>query len=240
MFHVKPRVTISFPETIAKGVRARVEEVLAELAFAPPQPDFAARIERLAAEIALWGARVNLTAEPENPSEIAFHVLDSLMPIVLGARPEGAPIRGAFRVGRLVLDLGSGAGFPALVLAAASQARFTLLEARRKRASFLAVTAAAMDLRNVTVEPERGDPAKFNPVFDVVTGRAFGRLAEFYRGAAAALSGGGLAILYANPGQRLELDAARSSGLGDLVRIEYPVRRGDRTVARMLAIWRRL
>lgn len=237
---MKHRAAISPPETIAREVRTRVEAALAELAFVPPEPDFAARIEKLAAEIALWGARINLTAEPENPSELAFHVLDSLMPLVLGARPEGAPIKDAFMAGRLVLDLGSGAGFPALVLAAAAKARFTLLEARRKRASFLAVTAAAMGLRNVTVEPERGDPAKFKPVFDVVTARAFGRPAEFYRGAAAALRGGGLAILYANPGQRLELDAAQSSGLGEYVRLEYPVRRGDRTAARMLAIWRRL
>jgi 16S rRNA (guanine527-N7)-methyltransferase len=220
-------------------VRARVEAALAKLAFDPPERSFALRIEALAAEIVLWGARFNLTAEPENPAELAFHVLDSLRPLVLGARRESAPIRDAFAAGQMVLDLGSGAGFPGLVLAAATKARFTLIEARRKRASFLTVTAAAMGLSQVTVEPERGDPAKFAPLFDVVTARAFGRPTEFYRAAAAALRVGGLAMLYANPGQRMELDAARLSGLGEYVRLEYPVRRGDRTVMRALAIWRR-
>jgi len=228
------------PEKIGWEVRARVEAALAELAFTPPAPEFPARIERLAAEIALWGARINLTAEPENPVELAFHVIDSLMPLVLSARPEGSILKDAFAPGRVVLDLGSGAGFPALVLASASPARFTLIEARRKRASFLTVTAPALGLSNVTVEPARGGPAKFQPVFDAVTARAFARPAEFHRAAAAALKPGGLAILYANPGQRLDLDVASSAGLGEYTRLQYSVRRGDRMVERVLALWRRL
>ena len=227
-------------EKIGREVRHRLEAALAELAFTPPAPEFLARIERLAAEIALWGARINLTAEPENPAELAFHIIDSLMPLVLRMRPEGSILKKAFAPGRLVLDLGSGAGFPALVLAAAAPARFTLLEARRKRASFLTVTAAALGLSNVTVESSRGDPASFKPLFDAVTARAFARPVEFHRAAGAALKLGGLAILYANPGQRLEPDAARSAGLDDYTRLRYSVQRGDRIVERVLALWRRL
>ena len=84
-----------------------------------------------------------------------------------------------------VLDLGSGAGFPSLILAAACAADFTLLEARRKRASFLTVAAAEMGLANVRVEPSRTDSMTLEPVFDVVTARAFAEPAIVYRTAAA-------------------------------------------------------
>jgi 16S rRNA (guanine527-N7)-methyltransferase len=226
------------PEQIAAQVRTLVEKSLETLAFIPAQPEFAERIERLAAALALWGARMNLTAAPDDPTEIAFHIVDSLMPLVLAVRPEGAVLKDAFAAGRRVLDLGSGAGFPGLVLAAAARAEFTLLEARRKRASFLSVTAAQMELRNVTINPGRGEPSGLTPVFDVVTARAFAQAEVFQRTAAAALRPGGRAILYANPGQELALARAGEHGLGDYTRIEYVVpHRGAEPTARILAVW---
>ena len=87
---------------------------------------------------------MNLTAHPEDPEEIAFHVIDSVMPVVLASL--NGPLHGTFDKGSTVLDLGSGAGFPGLVLAAASPANFTLIESRRKRASFLQVARAEMRL----------------------------------------------------------------------------------------------
>ena len=73
------------------------------------------------------------------------------MPVVL-AMDESGTLSGEFAQGRRALDLGSGAGFPGLVLAAASSADFTLVESRRKRASFLQVAVGEMDLKNVTIE----------------------------------------------------------------------------------------
>jgi 16S rRNA G527 N7-methylase RsmG len=77
-------------------------------------------------------------------------------PEMLAAR---ADLTKAFAAGSRVLDLGSGAGFPALILAAACDADFLLMEARRKRASFLRVTAAEMGLANVQVDSARAEPA---------------------------------------------------------------------------------
>ncbi|MGH7932981.1 MAG: 16S rRNA (guanine(527)-N(7))-methyltransferase RsmG [Candidatus Binataceae bacterium] len=224
---------------IGANVRAIVLEYLSRLGYQPLDAEFASRIEQFAAALAIWGTRTNLTARPADAAETAFHIVDSLMPLMLAAGPAGGVLKDAFACDRRVLDLGSGAGFPGLILAAAAPAHFTLMEARRKRASFLTIAAAAMSLRNVTIEGAHCAPSSFKAVFDTITARAFGAPAEVYRSAAAALKAGGMAILYVNPGQQLDLDDARASGLGDCERLEYNVPRGAGGVERILAIWRK-
>jgi 16S rRNA (guanine527-N7)-methyltransferase len=190
--------------------------------------DFSPRIEKFATGIALWGSRNNLTAHPEDPDEVAFHVLDSLMPIILAA-DETSALTDQFREGRRILDLGSGAGFPGLVLAAASSAHFTLVESRRKRASFLQFASAEMDLKNVVVEMQRGEDVGLEHTYDLVIARAFGEVAEFFALAARALKPGGLAMLYANPSQHFGAEAQR---------IPYRVARRGEQVDRILALRR--
>jgi 16S rRNA (guanine527-N7)-methyltransferase len=232
------------PETIAREVGARIGDSIEK--FGLSRPGFLDRIEKLAAALATWGARMNLTAEPEEPSEIAFHIIDSLAPLILTTRDDGAFLSGTFSAGKRALDLGSGAGFPGLVLAAASEAHFTLAESRRKRASFLTVAASELGLRNVTIEAAHVNASQaelVSPIkstFDVVTARAFGDPTTAYRLTAAALKPGGFAILYANPSQRLQLEEAGASGLGEYRRLAYKVERGDSTVNRILAVWRRV
>jgi 16S rRNA (guanine527-N7)-methyltransferase len=230
-------MTAAYPKRIARQARAIVEHQLYQFGFTPPD-DFNDRLEILGAAIAFWGARLNLTASPEDPAALAFHVLDSMMPLVIAAtRPAGGPIREAFAAGRRVLDLGSGAGFPALVLAAISPATFVLREARRKRVSFLTVTAAEMGLKNVTIDSERAEAGVLAAVFDTVTARAFGPPESFLHLAGVALKPGGLAILYASPEQDLDQAAVGAAGLGDNARIDYSLPRGDEPVAHVLAIW---
>ena len=123
-----------------------------------PREGFLERIEKMAATLALWGAHTNLTAEASEPAEIAFHVIDSLAPIAFASGADREALEAALAEGASALDLGSGAGFPGLVLAAAFEARFTLGESRRKRASYLQVAAHEMDLeerRNRATPRER-------------------------------------------------------------------------------------
>jgi 16S rRNA G527 N7-methylase RsmG len=98
------------PETIAREVRATVSDSVVKLV--PLRPGFLDRIERLTAALATWGARMNLTAEPQEPSEIAFHIVDSLAPLILASRDDGAFLIDTFSAGKRALDLGIGAGFP--------------------------------------------------------------------------------------------------------------------------------
>src|ERR1700691_2778879 len=101
----------------AEIARAAIE-IVAEFAgrrrWTPADPEFFARLERFAATLALWGARLNLTAAPDDPVEIAFHIIDSLTPTLPVEPPASAPAAdpaAIFTTEARVLDLGSGAGF---------------------------------------------------------------------------------------------------------------------------------
>jgi len=226
--HISPDAAVD-PSQVAKSVRSSIEAFLHTVPRVV-EAEFPERIEKLAACVTLWGSKMNLTSHPEDPEEIAFHVIDSVMPVVLGS-DKSSILYGEFSPGREILDLGSGAGFPGLVLAAASAAHFTLVESRRKRASFLQVARAEMGLKNVTIEGKRAEDIGLAERYDLVTARAFGDAADFFALAARALKPGGLAILYANPSQRLCLEVHQL--------IEYSVTRRGERIQRVLAVCRK-
>lgn len=219
-FHVKHREASS---------PTRVRQILEhspEVAQSGLGSDFLGRIEPFANALHLWGARTNLTAHPGDPVEIAFHIVDSLAPLTLNLCPT------SLRERARVLDLGSGAGFPGLVLAAAFAGDFTLAEARRKRATFLSMAAAAMGLTNVKVRGGRLSAETVDSGFDVVTARAFGEAGlEII---ARALGVQGHAILWLGPEQTISVERVRNAGLGNLVRHDYVLRRGTEAVRRAL------
>jgi 16S rRNA (guanine527-N7)-methyltransferase len=225
-------------KAIAAQVRILVAVYLCATRLAYDNVQLLDRIEQLSMLIALWGARMNLTSEAGDSRELAFHFIDSLSPAIFADRDES--LQQAFRAGNQVLDLGSGAGFPGLLLAATFPANFTLTEARRKRASFLDVAAAEMDLKNVTVASQRLNSTAHNQMgFDVVTARAFATASAFHSVAASALKPGGLAILYANSRQDLALPDADKKGLYEFRTVAYTIPHRDRVADRILALWQR-
>jgi len=112
-----------------------------------------------------WSARHNLVSQRSLDDVWRRHVWDS-------AQLTAFVPRNATKIA----DLGSGAGFPGLVLAVLLRERVsvTLYEATRKKADFLQVAAKAMDLeveiRNVRIEDVPNRP------FDVVVARALAPL----------------------------------------------------------------
>lgn len=56
------------PDEIAKAVRVQIVPTLSAIGIVAHNHLFADRIERLAATLALWGPKVNLTAHPEDPT----------------------------------------------------------------------------------------------------------------------------------------------------------------------------
>jgi 16S rRNA (guanine527-N7)-methyltransferase len=90
-----------------------------------------------------WNARTNLTAIVDDPRAATLHYRDSLAALEL---INSGPI----------VDFGSGAGFPGIPLALARPDwLITLVEPRRKRASFLEMAVARLNLRNVKVRVGR-------------------------------------------------------------------------------------
>jgi 16S rRNA (guanine527-N7)-methyltransferase len=227
------------PSAIGQTVRAAVATELARIGYEPSRAGFLDRIETFAIELALWGAKLNLTAAPDDPAEIAFHVIDSLAPLLLARKAVHALFAEAFASGTRVLDLGSGAGFPGLILASACDADFVLLEARRKRASFLSVTAAAMGLSNIRVQSSRADSIVPEPVFDLVTARAFAEPAVAFKTAVVALKPGACVMLYATPAQQPAIEAACVGCFDPPTFFGYEVARGAAGVAHVLAVARR-
>lgn len=113
-----------------------------------------------------------------------------------------------------VCDIGSGAGFPGLALAAVLPAtQFVLVDSSRRKCEFIARAAAAAGLENVTVVAERAEIyATVAPgAFDVVTARAVGRLSAVAELASPLLRRGGALIAYEgrrDPDQEAEIARA--------------------------------
>ncbi len=124
------------------------------------------RLERYAALLEKWNRAINLVARGGLADLWRRHMLDSaqlwpLLPTIRG-RP------------RRILDLGSGAGFPGLVLAimgtAAADAEVHLVEVDQKKAAFLR-EAARIAEAPVTLHAQRIESLAPFPV-DAVTARA--------------------------------------------------------------------
>jgi len=104
-----------------------------------------------------------------------------------------------------VLDLGSGAGIPGIPLRIVRpMVRFTLLEARRRRASFLGAAIRALELENTEVIPLRAeDLADRRPElkagFDLVVSRCAGELQKVARLASPFLAAGGRLVISGPP-----------------------------------------
>jgi len=91
-------------------------------------------------------------------------------------------------------DLGSGAGFPGVALAARHPgAQVTLVESRQKRALFLGQVIRAAGLTNVTIF--HGRTENLEPGFDGVISRAYRPPLEYLQDADRLLRADGVAVL---------------------------------------------
>ncbi len=110
------------------------------------------------------------------------------------------------------LDLGSGAGFPGLIVACCLKGRpgasVTLVEANTKKAAFLreAIRAAGVPARVLAVRAETlaEDPASYQ----VVTARAFAPMARIIEIAAPILQRGAMGLFLKGEGVEAELTEA--------------------------------
>jgi 16S rRNA (guanine527-N7)-methyltransferase len=146
-------------------------------------PDAATRerLERFAALLLRWNATLNLIAPADAPVLWQRHIADSLQLVPL--LPDGV---------QRAIDLGSGGGFPGLVLAIATGVHFDLIESDRRKASFLrsAVleTAAPATVHACRIEQADLPPAR------LVTARALAPLPRLLPLAARLLAPDGVCL----------------------------------------------
>lgn len=120
-----------------------------------------------------WNKKINLTAITEYKEVIYKHFLDSafILKSELFQKKESAS----------VLDLGTGAGFPGIVLAVlCPQYSFTLVDSLMKRIEFLHIIKEELELDHITLYHGRaedlGRQKEFRNQFDYVVSRAVAEL----------------------------------------------------------------
>ena len=135
-----------------------------------------------------WNRVYNMTAVRDPGEMLAHHLLDSLSVVVPLRRQIDAS---GCSAGSRLLDVGSGAGLPGVVIAITCPAvQVQCVDTVAKKALFIQQVAAALRLPNL-----RGVHARVESLegpFDVVTSRAFASLADFVSGSAQALAPGGV------------------------------------------------
>jgi 16S rRNA (guanine527-N7)-methyltransferase len=155
---------------------------------------------------------VALEREPDPPTTVKRaseaidrHVADSLSGLEVGELARA----------RTVADIGAGAGFPGLVLAAAlADARVDLVESARRKAAVIERLTAAAGIGNATVVVERAEnwAARRPGAYDAVTARALGPLPLILEYAAPLLSHAGVAVAWKGARDREEeLRAVRAA-----------------------------
>lgn len=172
-------------------------------------------LEVFAALLREESGRQNLVSAASLDHLWARHVLDSAQ--LLRLVPRG--------VARW-LDLGSGAGFPGMVLAMLASGSFTLVEARRLRAEFLVQVAEAVGIQDkVQVLCSKAEAVEARP-FDVITARAFAPLEKLLTLGSRFATPETIWILPKGRSAKTELEAARRSWQGDF-RLENSVTDAD-------------
>ena len=128
----------------------------------------ARELETFYSLLSKWNRRINLTALPLG-SSVSMETLDRLFvePVIASELIPPGPLS--------VIDLGSGAGSPALPIKILRPLiRLTMVETKGRKAAFLREAVRTLRLQGVDVEQSRFEalPASMSSEFDVVTVRA--------------------------------------------------------------------
>lgn len=101
------------------------------------------------------------------------------------------------------MDVGSGAGFPAIPLAiACEESSFILIEPRKKRSAFLHTLRAELGLKNIHIIPKRLEELEECAQVDLITSRALMSTQELIQKSRHLLKKGGAFLFY--KGSQLE------------------------------------
>jgi 16S rRNA (guanine527-N7)-methyltransferase len=177
-------------------------------------------------ELLEWNKTFNLTGIRDPEDIVIKHFVDSLTPL-----PYLEPSDG-------LLDIGSGAGFPSLPLKiAAPELQVQLVEANRKKVSFLKHLIRTLKLESVTVLHSRFEHIKPpDQSFNTIISRAFTRLEPLLKLVAPLMVSGNTLVAMLGPTNAQDHPEFADYGLTEsldlyrVVSLELPRGRGGRTL----------
>jgi 16S rRNA (guanine527-N7)-methyltransferase len=166
------------------------------------------RILLFAKELVSWNDRLNLLSRADAPNVIRKHVAASIG-VYLVVQPTP---------GEEWLDVGTGAGFPGLILKIIRpDASISLLDSARKRCLFLDNTLKMLDLGKVPVLPLRAETLVARGdglgAYSVVTARAVCSLEETLIGFGPLVARGGQIVTFKGPQWLEEVQGVRDRGV---------------------------
>jgi len=199
------------------------------------QPETLSRLAVYFHELKKWNQKINLVARTMDDRQILEnHFLDSLTLLSFFDHDNLEH--------ETVLDVGTGAGFPGLVLkAACPDLSVVLIEPRSNRYFFLKHVARSMNLQRVEllnsrIEEKTGLPELFARNFTLITSRAFTDSSKFVRLTSPYLGQGGRIVCMKGPGAEKELDALIKNGLpetfyvAETTKLQLPFSKAERTL----------
>ncbi len=187
-----------------------------------------AQLEKYAALLVEWNEKMNLTAITDPEGIAVKHFLDCLAFLKRVDIPKGAK----------VADVGTGAGFPGIVLKIARpDIKLVLIDSLQKRLNFLSVvleeTGLSAELIHARAE-DAGHDKKLRESFDFVTARAVANLAVLSEYCIPLVRVGGTFAPMKTAEVAEELDGARAAAkiLGGEVKepVIYEIPAGGRSV----------
>jgi 16S rRNA (guanine527-N7)-methyltransferase len=181
-----------------------------------------------AEELSRWNRKMNLTRIREGTDLIVKHFLASLA--FTAAFPRELPLR--------LVDIGSGAGFPGIpIKIACPHLYLTLIEASRKKVSFLRHVCTLLKLREIEVVRARAEELAsdrgYGGRFDVAVVRAVGSPEGLIGMAGALLRLGGRLILSAKVAEERSFPEGGGLAFKDSLRVRFP----SVGLERKLLIW---
>ncbi len=172
----------------------------------PGPPELAEKIGIYLSLLQEWNQRMDLTAVEGEAEMLDKHFIDSLTVLKTGMIPEAGTL----------IDVGTGAGFPGMVLALSREnLRVTLLDSQQKRLSFLEEVIARTGAKNVKLIHARAEDGGRMPElrekFDIAAARAVASLPVLCELLLPYVRIGGKALCWKGPGLREEAEAGRKA-----------------------------
>ena len=152
--------------------------------------------------------QMNLTAITKPEEVQVLHFLDSLAPVAFCEEMQQTALR--------LIDVGTGAGFPGMVLKILFPAwEVTLLDALQKRTDFLRDVAGLLSLSGITIIHGRAEEVardfSHREQYDIACARAVSPLRILSEYLLPFVRTGGMALAYKTPDDGAELEGARDA-----------------------------